>query len=147
MGRATAVAVVLDEATRRRLERTAASASGQVRQVLRARIVLGAADELTNGQIAVACATSVNTVRTWRGRFALHGLPGLDDAQRPGRPKLYRPQARVQVVAIATSALPYPESTWSHRRIAGRLADLGISSSQVGRILNDLDIRPHRVRG
>ncbi|MDH6221440.1 IS630 family transposase [Streptomyces pseudovenezuelae] len=147
MERATAVAVVLDEATRRQLERTAASASGQVRQVLRARIVLGAADEMTNGQIAVACATSVNTVRKWRGRFVLHGLPGLDDAHRPGRPTLYGPQARVQIVATATSTPPYPESTWSHRRIAERLANLGISSSQVGRILNDLDIRPHRVRG
>src|ERR1700741_2129798 len=99
MGRTTAVAVVLDEATRRRLERTAASASGQVRRGLRARIILGAANGLTNGQMAVACATSVNTVRKWRGRFALHGLLGLDDARRPGRPKLYGPQARVQVVA------------------------------------------------
>ena len=95
MGRATAVTVVLDEATRRRRERTVASASGHVRQVLRARIVLGAADGLTNGRIDVACATSVNTVRKWRGRFALLGLPGLDDAHRPGAPDaLWAPSAR-----------------------------------------------------
>ncbi|MBY8881094.1 helix-turn-helix domain-containing protein [Actinacidiphila acidipaludis] len=111
MERTTAVAVMLDKATRRLLERTTTSASGQVRQVLRARIVLVAADGLTNGQIAVACATSVNTVRKWRGRFALHGLPGLDDAHRPGRPKLYGPQARVQIVATATSVPPYTEAT------------------------------------
>jgi len=147
MSRAVAVSVVLDEVTRRRLERTAASASGQVRAVLRARIVLAADDALSNSQIAAACLTSVNTVRKWRGRFAVHGLSGLVDAKRTGRPKVYGPRARVEIVATATSAPPYPESTWSHRRIAGRLTALGISSSQVGRILAGLDVRPHRVRG
>jgi len=146
-GGAQAVCVVLDEVTRRRLEKIARSASGQVRAVLRAEIVLLAARDVPNAQIAAACGTSVNTVRKWRGRFAGHGLSALTDARRPGRPRIYGPAARVQVVATATSMPPYPESTWSHRRIAGRLAALGISSSQVGRILADLDIRPHRVRG
>ena len=39
------------------------------------------------------------------------------------------------------------ESTWSHRRIAGRLADLAdlaVSASQTGRILAGVDIKPHR---
>ena len=147
MGRAQAVCIVLDEVTRRQLEKTATSTSGQVRAVLRAQIVLLAARGVPNAQIAAACGTSVNTVRKWRGRFAGHGLPALTDARRPGRPRIYGPAARVEVVAMATSMPPYPESTWSHRRIAGRLAALGISSSQVGRILADLDIRPHRVRG
>ena len=118
-----------------------------MRAVLRAEIVLLAARGVPNAQIAAACGTSVNTVRKWRGRFAEHGLPALADARRSGRPRIYGPAARVEVVATATSMPPYPESTWSHRRIAGRLAALGISSSQVGRILADLDIRPHRVRG
>jgi len=147
VGRAQAVAVVLDEVVRGRLAKTATSRSGQVRAVLRARIVLLAADGAANASIATVCGTSVNTVRKWRGRFAEHGMAGLHDARRPGRPRIYGPHARVQIVATATSAPPYPESTWSHRRIAGRLAALGISSSQVGRILAALDVRPHRVRG
>ena len=147
MGQAHAVAIVLDEVTRRRLERTAVSVSGQVRDVLRARIVLGAAGGASNAQIAQSCETSVNTARKWRGRFAERGLPGLEDAKRSGRPKVYGPEVRVEVVATATSSPPHPESTWSHRRIAGALAKAGISTSQVGRILADLDIRPHRVRG
>jgi transposase len=53
----------------------------------------------------------------------------------------------VRVVAAATSAPPYPESTWSHQRIARHLPDLGISASQIGRILADCDLRPYRVRG
>jgi transposase len=141
------VAVVLDEVVRGRLVKTAGSASGQVRAVLRARIVLLAADGVDNARIARLCGTSVNTVRKWRGRFVEHGTAGLLDARRPGRPRLYGPAARIEIVAVATSAPPYPESTWSHRRIAGLLSALGISSSQVGRILHDLDVRPHRVRG
>jgi transposase len=147
VGRAQAVPVVLDEVVRGRLGKTAASRSGQVRAVLRARIILLAADGMVNARIAAACDTSVNTVRKWRGRFAEQGMAGLSDAERSGRPRVYGPQARVEIVAVATSAPPYPESTWSHRRIAGLLAGLGISSSQVGRILRDLDVRPHRVRG
>ena len=36
---------------------------------------------------------------------------------------------------------------WSHRLLAEHLADDGISASQIGRILADLDLKPHRVRG
>ncbi len=55
--------IVVGEGTRRRLEKTARSASGQVRAVLRAEIVLLAARGMPNAQIAAACGTSVNTVR------------------------------------------------------------------------------------
>ncbi|HEX4791902.1 MAG TPA: IS630 family transposase [Actinospica sp.] len=147
MGRAQAVPVVLDEVVRRHLAKMAAAASGQVRAVLRARIVLLAADGVANARIAAACDTSVNTVRKWRSRFVEHGMAGLLDARRSGRPRIYGSGARIEIVAAATSAPPYPDSTWSHRRIAGALSALGISSSQVGRILRDLDVRPHRVRG
>ncbi|WP_330457699.1 IS630 family transposase [Streptomyces sp. NBC_00820] len=124
--------------------------TAQVRQVLRAKIVLAAADGLTNAAIARELKISVNTVRKWRGRFAADGVAALADAQRSGRPRLYGPQVRVAVVAAATSAPPYPESTWSHRRIAAQVAGTAfaeISPSQVGRILADLDLKPHRVRG
>ncbi|MFJ9777923.1 IS630 family transposase, partial [Kitasatospora sp. NPDC101157] len=140
----------LTEPVRARLEKLAASATAQVRQVLRAGIVLAAADGLANGAIARELEISVNTVRKWRGRFAAGGPDGLDDAKRSGRPRTYGCEVRVAVVAAATSTPPHPESTWSHRTIAARVADTvfaAISVSQVGRILADLDLKPHRVRG
>ncbi|MFD4657809.1 helix-turn-helix domain-containing protein [Kitasatospora sp. NPDC058444] len=70
--------------------------------------------------IARELKISVNTVRKWRGRFASGVLAALADAKRSGRPRIYGPQVRVAVVAAATSAPPYPESTWSHRGIAAR---------------------------
>ncbi|QNE79015.1 IS630 family transposase [Streptomyces finlayi] len=140
----------LDEVVRERLIRVAASVKAQVREVLRARIVLAAAEGLSNGAIALELAVTVNTVRKWRGRFALQGPGGLKDAGRSGRPKIYGPDVRVAIVAVATSAPPHPEATWSHRTIAARVAGTvfaAISASQVGRILADLDLKPHRVRG
>ena len=49
--------------------------------------------------------------------------------------------------ATATGELPEADSQWSHRLLAEHLADDGISASQIGRILADLDLKPHRVRG
>ncbi|MCW2942731.1 MAG: family transposase [Actinomycetia bacterium] len=145
-----AVMVKLNEAVRERLIHTAVSLKAQVRAVLRARIVLAAADGESNGAIARELDVSVNTVRKWRGRFAILGLEGLKDAARSGRPRTYDSQVRVAIVATATSAPPRPESTWSHRAIATKVAGTvfaAISASQVGRILADLDLKPHRVRG
>src|SRR5829696_2361055 len=117
-----AVAVVLEQEVRERLARTVRSPKSQVRAVLRARIVLAAADGRANGAIARELEVSVNTVRKWRGRFAAGGLGGLRDAARPGRPRTYGPHVRVAIVATATSAPPHPEATWSHRTIAAQVA-------------------------
>ncbi|MFJ2263459.1 helix-turn-helix domain-containing protein [Streptomyces sp. NPDC087844] len=121
-----------------------------MREVLRARIVPAAAESLSNGAIAGELAVTVNTVRTWRGRFPLQGPDGLKDAYRPGRPKIYGPDVQVAIVAAATSAPPHPAATGSHRTIAAQVADTdfaAISASQVGRSLADLNLEPHRVRG
>jgi transposase len=142
--------VELDVVVRERLKRVAVSAKGQVRAVLRARIVLAAAAGGSNAAIARELDVHVNTVRKWRGRFAASGMDGLRDAARSGRPKTYGPAVRVAIVATATSAPPHPESTWSHRTIAARVAGTvfaAVSASQVGRILAGLDLKPHRVRG
>lgn len=150
MGQAQAVVVAIDEETRGVLQRTASSAKAQVRQVLRARIVLASADGADNAAIARTLVASVNTVRKWRGRFAERGLDGLKDAARSGRPRRYDNLVRIAVVAAATSAPTGPASTWTHAAIAAQVAGTvlaPISASQVGRILADLDLKPHKVTG
>lgn len=144
--------VVLETEVRERLMRTVVSAKSEVRAVLRAKIVLAAAGGFANGAIARELEVSVNTVRKWRGRFAAVGLDGLRDAERSGRPgpKVHGPEVRVTIVATATSEPPHTEATWSHRAIAQRVADTRfapVSASQIGRILADLDLKPHKVRG
>ncbi|MGY2058125.1 IS630 family transposase [Nocardia gipuzkoensis] len=144
------MAVALDKDTRAMLQRVASSAKAQVRQALRARIVLAAADGADNAAIARQLAVCVNTVRKWRGRFAERRPEGLKDAARSGRPRRYDDLVRVAVVAAATSAPPGPAATWTHQAIAGHLASTlraPVSPSQVGRILAGLDLKPHKVTG
>ncbi|MET9659050.1 hypothetical protein [Streptomyces sp. NPDC006510] len=62
-----AVVVDLAEPVRARLLRPAASVTALVRQVLRAQIVLAAADGPANAAIARELKAGVNTVRKWRG--------------------------------------------------------------------------------
>jgi transposase len=51
-------------------------------------------------------------------------------------------------VAAVTEQLPEADSHWSHALLAQHLhAEVGISAAQIGRILADLDLKPHRVRG
>jgi transposase len=50
-------------------------------------------------------------------------------------------------VATVTSQLPEADTVWSHRLLAEHLRSDGISASQIGRMLADLDQKPHRVRG
>ncbi|MFE2500210.1 IS630 family transposase [Streptomyces scopuliridis] len=150
MASAAAMVVELDDEVRGSLERLVSSAKAQVREVARARIVLAAADGLSNGEIARQLRCSVHTVRKWRGRFSRAGLAGLCDAARSGRPRVYTDLARVAVVAAATSTPPHGAATWTHQAIAERVAatvSAVISPSHVGRILADLDLKPHKVTG
>ena len=52
-----------------------------------------------NAQVARDLGCSVATVRQWRDRFAVRGIPGLFDKPRSGRPETYGPSERLAVVA------------------------------------------------
>jgi hypothetical protein len=60
----------------------------------RSRIVLRLArdDRPTNGTAAAELGCSRNTVALWRTRFCQHGLAGLQDAPRSGRPPVFPPR-------------------------------------------------------
>ncbi|MEU3734179.1 IS630 family transposase [Streptomyces sp. NPDC033538] len=145
-----AVAVELSAEVRTPLERTATSAKASVRDALRARIVLAAAEGDSNAEIARSLPASINTVRKWRDRFASHGLAGLADADRSGRPRRYGGLVRIAVVAAATSEVPDGADTWTHAAIAERVATTvlaPVSAAWAGRVLADLDLKPHKVTG
>jgi hypothetical protein len=99
-GRARAVPVRLTIKRRRKLEQIVRAATSPQRLVLRAKIVLAAAAGTQNAQIARDLGCSVVVVRTWRGRFARLGIPGLFDKPRSGRPEVHGPSARLAVIAV-----------------------------------------------
>jgi transposase len=72
-----AVPVTLTAAERTRLKKRACGAKTPHRDRLRAQIVLAAARGRDNARIAADLRVTADTVREWRGRFAVRGLAGL----------------------------------------------------------------------
>jgi transposase len=123
------------------------------RLVLRARIVLAAADGASNPAIAAAVGVHVDTARKWRRRFVEQGMAGLSDADRPGRPRRFTAVQTAQVKALACE-LPatrgVPLSRWSAADLADEAVCAGIvadiSPTTVARWLATDAIKPWRHR-
>jgi transposase len=100
--------------------------------VLRALIVLMAADGVSNPSIAEELGVCVDTARKWRARFCANGIEGLADAPRSGRPPVYS-AAEVARVKAWACALPVehgqPLSRWSAPELARQLRADGIGAS------------------
>jgi hypothetical protein len=86
--------IVLTRQEQEKLEIRARKYTSPYRDVIRAKIVLLAAQGLSNDVIAMRLDTPRQIVSKWRKRFALARLPGLDEQPRGGRPALFSPQRR-----------------------------------------------------
>lgn len=82
-----AAQIVLTEEQRKQLESFANSRALAHAQVIRAKIVLMAADGKTNPIVASTLGLSRHTVAKWRARFIDYGVDGLYDEIRSGRPR------------------------------------------------------------
>ena len=94
MSRQSPFVIVLSDEERDQLESVARRRTAQQRMVLRARIVLAAADGEENAAIAVRLEVALNTVIKWRKRFFEEGMDGLVDRKRSGRPRTFPPSGR-----------------------------------------------------
>jgi transposase len=145
--------IVLTEEQRQLLLARARRCSGEHRDVLRARIVLAAADGVANAAIARNLAVGVDSVRKWRRRFSGHGLDGLRDLPRSGRPRTFAAAVVAEVKALACE-LPADSGTplakWSCPDLAAEAANRGIvasvSASTVRRWLAGDALKPWRHR-
>ena len=90
---AAAFEITLSEAERIELERRAGKLTLAYRDVQRAKIVLYAADGLSNVEIAERLEMCSKVVGQWRRRFAADRLEGLSDQARSGRPRRFSPGA------------------------------------------------------
>ena len=113
----------------------------------RARIVLLAADGLSNRDIASLVDLHYNQVGMWRARYGQFGLAGLEDEQRPGRPCVYDHDDVLLLVKTVTEPPPEGAARWTMEALAQAMADHGIpiSASQVWRICRALDLKPWQV--
>lgn len=139
--------IVLRAEDRETLEGWVRASSTEQRLVERAQIVLLAAEGCSSAEIARRLGLVYQTVSKWRNRFGEGGLSALGDAPRPGRPVVYDHDDRLEIVKTVTEQAPDSESHWTIRAVADELTDtLGISASQVWRILSEMDLKPWQTR-
>jgi putative transposase len=133
-----ATTIVLSEQEQEGLLQITKRHRSEQQVVLRARIVLAAAQGHPNVQIASELDINVDTVRLLRDRWA--GLQGIDletlglverlqDAPRPGVMPKFTSEQRCQMAAVGCSApakAGRPISQWTGREIADELKTRGI---------------------
>lgn len=92
MPRSSPYPIRLSKKERSSLEAIARRYTSPYRDVIRARIVLYAAEGLRNDQIAARLDTPRQIVSKWRKRFFEQRLDGLEEGARRGRPARFPPQ-------------------------------------------------------
>ncbi|MGI0140451.1 MAG: IS630 family transposase [Thermoplasmata archaeon] len=135
--------IVLAPEERQQLQQWSRGRSVEQRLVLRSRIVLRAAEGMTNKAIVEELDTNPITVGLWRSRFALLRIEGIrQDAPRPGAPSV--PESLVhKIVETTLHEKPPGETHWSTRTLADHL---GVSHMTVHRIWRARHLQPHRVQ-
>jgi transposase len=130
---------------RRELEALVRRHTAPQQLVLRARIILRAAEGLNNSQIARTLGLDTDTVRLWRQRWQrfqdvpladLSVAQRLTDAPRPGCPARITPEQVCRIVALACEAPSTsgrPISHWTGREIAAEIVHRGIVPAISGR--------------
>ena len=135
-----AAALVVSDQDRQTLESWTRSSTVSAGQRERAEIVLAVADGAGISGVARRLGVSRPTAIKWRDRFAAHGLGGLADLPRSGRPKTID-DAQI----IAATLEPPPASLgithWSSRLLARHL---GIGDATVARAWRAYRIQPWR---
>jgi transposase len=149
--------VVLTADERDLLARRANAARSAHRDVVRARIVLAAADGVANAQIARELRICEDTVRRWRRRFCSQPVgrrvDGLKDRPRSGRPRSFTPVEVAEVKALACTRPAdhgLPLTRWSVSELTAHATATGlvrpVSASTISRWLAADAIKPWQHR-
>ncbi|MBI2864338.1 MAG: helix-turn-helix domain-containing protein [Chloroflexi bacterium] len=94
MPRKSPFQILLSPEEAKELSRRAAKYTLPYFEVIRANIILLAAQGLRNDEIAARLNTRREVVSMWRKRFFEQRLAGLEERQRPGRPRVFPPRIR-----------------------------------------------------
>jgi transposase len=141
MANRAAAALALRVGDRERLVSMTRRSSVRAGLAQRARIVLLAADGVSNTAIADKVGVSRQTVISWRERYAGGGIGGLHDEPRSGRPRVVDHRA-----IVAETLKPPPKrlgvTHWSSRLLAGRL---GVGNATVARAWRGYGVQPWRA--
>lgn len=136
--------IMLTDEQRTALRRWANGRSTPVRLMLRAKIVLMAANNMENRQIAAELNIQPRTVGLWRNRFAEGGLPAIEkDAPRGGRKATLQRRWAKSIIETTLHQTPANATHWSVRSLAKHL---GIKPNMVHRVWKAHQLKPHQTR-
>src|ERR1700744_4931642 len=136
--------VVLTEAEIERLEQWVRAGSTPQQAVLRARIILRAAEGQTDQQIAHQLKLQRRTVALWRGRVRQQGIGCIwEIAPGRGRKAQYTPQDIARIVQTTLQSKPAGSTHWSTRTLAQAQ---GMSKNTIQRIWQDHQLKPHLTK-
>ncbi len=141
MANRPAPALGLRDGDREELTRWTRSSSIRAGLGQRARIVLLAADGVSNTAIADVVGVSRPTVIGWRERYAASGVAGLDDEPRSGRPRTID-HRRIVTATLTPPPKKYAVTHWSTRLLARHL---GISDATVAKAWREYRVQPWRA--
>src|SRR5712664_495099 len=140
---ASSAALAITPEARQELERLVRSGKTEQRVVLRARIVLGAAEGKSNNALARELNTSRPTVIDWRRRFAEGGVEALDYDRPRGRSFPPLAHAKTAEIITRTQSAPPQATQWSCSRMA-KLC--GVSKASVQRVWHANGLKPHLLK-
>jgi transposase len=145
--------IILSAEEHQQLTVRAHAARAAHRDVIRAKVILAAANGGSNAGIAADLGCHVDTVRKWRRRYCADRLAGLQDRPRSGRPRQFSAVQVAEVKALACE-LPadrdVPLARWSCPDLAREATRRGVvtsvSPSTVRRWLAADAIKPWQHR-
>lgn len=152
--------IILSETERNALQKIANTRTEEARRVQRARILLLSADGVTQTQVAEHVGLSRPSVILCLKKFSEAGWEyALADNSRAGRPAVIGEEAKIWVRNIACqkpNAFGYPQELWTITKMqrhiqktcqaAGYSELKDVAKSKVWDILNEAEIKPHRIR-
>ena len=134
--------IVLSSAEKEKLTLIANRPKSNQRDALRARVILGASEGLSNTEIARRERVCLPTVGKWRSRYARQKIEALADAPRSGAPRSIDDKKVEEVLTKTLETTPRARTHWSSRLMAKEAA---ISEHSVLRIWRAFGLKPHRV--
>jgi transposase len=136
-----AVGIELTDEERAQLQAWARRPTSAQALAQRARIVLLAAEDFKNTEIAERLGINRKMATKWRARFASERLDGLLDEPRPGQPRTVSDEQVEEVITKTLESTPKDATHWSTRSMA---AEVGLTQSAVHRIWKAFGLQPHR---
>jgi transposase len=136
--------IVLTPAEKEKLLLMARRPTARQQDALRARIILGCAEGLSNQQVARRERVCLPTVGKWRRRFAKDQLAALADAPRSGAPRQISDAKVEEILTRTLESTPPAHTHWSSRKMAKQT---GISEHSVLRIWHAFGLKPHLSEG